>query len=149
MSCTGFDGFAYYNSAPTSAAPTWVLLDTVRDVTTTASADSADNSDRRSIYKKNCVGMIDLETTMTFTHVAGDAAQLGLRTHFLARTVVEIAIMDSDITVSGAEGFKYYAIVLSNDFAQPMSDGQTISVTFKPAIKSTDSAIEPAWTIIP
>jgi len=147
MACVGFDGYAYYNTA-TDATPTWVELDTVRDVTTTASADSAENSDRRSKWKKHCPGLLDLETTMTFTFVAGDTAQLGLRTHFLNRTSVQIAVMNDDITTVGSEGFKYYAHVYSNDFAQPLSDGQTVSVTFKPAVDSTEPTVEPSWYIV-
>lgn len=147
MACVGFDGYAYYNTA-TDALPTWVEIDTCRDVTTTAATDSADVSDRRSKWKKNCPGMIDVETTMTLTFVAGDTAQLGLRTHFLNRTTVQIAVMNDDITVVGSEGFKYYAHVFSNDFAQPLSDGQTITVTFKPATDATEPTIEPTWFIV-
>jgi hypothetical protein len=143
----GFDGFIYYNSG-SDAVPTWVEIDTARDVSTSASADKADNSDRRSKFKKSCAGMLDLETTVTATFVAGDTALLGLRTHFLARTTVQIAVMDGPYATSGSEGFKYFASVYSNDFSQPLNDGQTISVTFSPSVNPDEPAVEPSWVII-
>jgi hypothetical protein len=146
MSCTGFDGYLYYNTASV-ASPTWVLVDTVRDVNTTASTDKADVSDRRSKFKKSCPAMIDLETTVSATYVQGNTALDAIRVQFLARTVVQYAIMDGPLApASGdtSEGFKYYAAVYSNDFNQPLSDGQSVSFTLAPAEPTTDPE-EPTW----
>lgn len=147
MSCVGFDGYLYYNSA-TDASPTWVLVDTARDVSTTASADKADVSDRRSKFKKSCPALIDLETTVTCTYVQGDTALDAIRVQFLARTAVQFAIMDGILPpASGntSEGFKYFAAVYSNDFNQPMSDGQTVTFTLSPMNDEVEPTVEPEW----
>ena len=151
MSCIGFDGKCYYNSAATDATPTWVEIDLVRDVNTAVSADKADVSDRRSKFKKSCVALIDIETTMTLTYESGNTALDYLRdTAFLGRAPVQIAVMDGPIATSGSEGYKYYSNVYSNDFNQPLSDGETVQLTFAPVNSpSTDPGIEPSWYTVP
>ncbi len=148
MSCTGFDGKIYY--ALTVAAPasaTWVELELSRDVNTTMSADEADTSDRRSAVKSKCPTMIEVETSTTLTYVNGDTTLTALRDAFLARTQIQVAVMDGDIATSGSEGLVYPCHVYSNDFAQPLSDGQTVSVTFKPSATAVVGA-ELAWYVV-
>tara|TARA_R100001463_G_scaffold2401_4_gene10149 strand:+ start:1080 stop:1529 length:450 start_codon:yes stop_codon:yes gene_type:complete len=145
MSSTGFDGKLYY--AATIAAPasaTWVELTLARDVSTSMSADKADISDRRSKFKQTCPAMIDVETTVTFTYVNSNAGLDALRDAFLARTPLQLAVMDGDISTSGSEGFVYACNVYSTDFAQPLNDGQTVSVTFSLAPTSVSGA-QPQW----
>lgn len=148
MSCLGFDGKAYYNTG-TNASPTWVEITNVRDVTTSASADTAEISDRGSKFKKYCQGMIDLETTINMTYRVADASVAALRVHFLARTTVEVLFTDNDITAASStiEGYRYFAHVTSQDFEQPLTDGQTIAMTFKPAWEDEGSgtAVDPSW----
>jgi hypothetical protein len=148
MSCTGFDGKLYY--AATIAAPasaTWVELELSRDVSTSMSADKADISDRRSKFKQTCPAMIDVETTVTLTYVNGDTTLTALRDAFLNRTAIQIAVMDGEVATSGSEGFVYACNVYSTDFAQPLNDGQTVSVTFSLAPTAVVGA-EPQWYVV-
>ena len=149
MSCVGLDAYAYYNSAATDASPTWVEIDVARDVSTSSSADKAEVTDRRSKFKKYCPGTIDIETTITATYVQGNTAIDYLRAAYLARTPVQIAIVDGPLPPASGnttEGFKYYAYVYSQDFDQPLTEGQTVSMTFAPCNSpSTDPGIEPSW----
>lgn len=147
MSCTGFDGYIYYNTG-TDGSPTWVEVEPVRDVSSPMSAGTADVSDRRSKFEMTCPTMLSLETTMTATYVRGNTALAALRTHFLARTAVQIAVMDGPIETSGSEGLKYYAHVFSNDFDQPLTDGMTIGMSFKPTIASAEPTVLPEWLIV-
>lgn len=147
MSCTGFDGKIYYNTG-TDATPTWVEITPVRDVSTSASAGQATVSDRRSKFEMTCPGLLSLETTVNATYVPGNTALAALRTHFLNRTSVQIAVMDGPIATSGSEGFKYYAHVFSNDFEQPLSDGMTVSLTFRPTINESEPSVLPTWVVI-
>ena len=91
--CIGFDGKMYYNTG-TNAAPTWVEITGARDVSTSASADNPEISDRGSKFKKYCAGMLDLETTVTVTYRNGDSALAALQGIFLNRGVVQIAVLD-------------------------------------------------------
>lgn len=147
MSCTGFDGKVYYNTG-SDATPTWVELTPVRDVSTSASTTKANNSDRRSAFEMYCAGLHAIETTVELTHVAGDANIDALRTHWNDRTTVQIAVMDGPIATVGSEGFKYFAHVFSHDFEQPLQDGQTISMTFSPAINSDEPTVFPEWYVV-
>ena len=146
--CLGFDGKMYYNTG-TNALATWVEITNARDVSTTASADAAETSDRGSQFKNYCQGMIDLETTTTLTYHNGDTVIEYLRDKFLNREFVQIAVLDGDVETSGTEGFVYFAHVTSNDFDQAMSEGMTVSITFKPAfVKESGVAIPPRWEVI-
>jgi len=148
MSCTGFDGNIYYAlTVAEPSAATWVELELSRDVNTTMSADEADVSDRRSSVKSKCPTMIEVETSTTLTYVNGDTTLTALRDAFLNRTQIQVAIMDGPVATSGSEGLVYPCHVFSNDFAQPLSDGQTISVTFKPSATSVASA-ELQWYVV-
>lgn len=142
MSCTGFDGKLYFSEDDGSS---WTEITLARDVSTTSSADKPEVSDRRSKFKKYCVGMIDLETTVTLTYEQGNAAWDTLRGHYLARTDVLLAVVDGALPPASGnttEGFKYYANVYSHDFDQPLTDGQTVNLTFAP---STTTTSEPTW----
>lgn len=148
MSCTGFDGSLYYAlTIATPATATWVELELSRDVSTSMSADKADVSDRRSKFKATCPAMIDVETTVTLTYVNGDTTLTALRDAFLARTAVQVAVMDGPIATIGSEGFVYACNVYSTDFAQPLNDGQTVSVTFSLASTEVTGA-GPQWYVV-
>ncbi len=143
--CIGFDGKLYYNTG-TDAAPTWVEITNARDVTTSASADNPEISDRGSKFKKYCAGMLDLETTVTLSYHNGDTVIAALRDKFLAREAVQIAVLDGPEGETGSEGFVYYAHVTGNDFEQPLNDGMTVSVTFVPArVVESNVVVEPEW----
>ena len=146
MGCTGFDGYLYYNTG-TDASPVFVEVDTVRDVNTAGATDKADVSDRRSKFKKSCPAMIDLETSVTATYVQGNVAMDAIRDQFLARTAVQFYILDGPaVPASGdtSEGWAFYAAVYSNDFNQPLSDGQNVSFTLSP-MDSVADPVEPQW----
>ena len=147
MSKTGFDGKLYYNTG-TDGSPTWVEIDVSRDVSSPNSAGEADVSDRRSKFEMKCPTLLSLETSVTTTYVRGDTALAALRTHFLNRTAVQVAVMDGDIATSGSEGYKYYAHVFSNDFDQPLKDGMTVSLTFKPTISVDEPSVLPVWYVV-
>lgn len=147
MSCNlGLDAKFYYDLDGTLASPTWVELDVARDVTTSASANESETSDRRTNFVTSCPALLTLETSVECTYENGNSQLEDLRNAFLNRTSVLIAVMDGDITVTGTQGFVYYAHVYSNDLAQPLTDSSTVSMTFKPATPpATDSTVNPQW----
>ena len=148
MSCTGFDGWIGYNTG-TDGTPTWVELEPVRDVSTSASAGKADVSDRRSKFKMSCPTLLDLETTVTCTWVPGDTALTATRNQFLNRTSAQWAVMDGDPATTGSEGWKFFAHVYSTDFEQPLEDGQTVQFTLSPTIDtSEDPIVYPSWLVV-
>ncbi len=147
MSCNlGLDAKLYYDVDGTLAAATWIEVDVARDVTTSASANESETSDRRSNFVTTCPALLTLETSVTCTYENGNTQLEDLRNAFLNRTSVLVAVMDGDISVTGSQGFVYYAHVYSNDLSQPLTEGATVEMTFKPATPpATDSTVNPQW----
>lgn len=140
---TGFDGNAYLNTA-TIDSPTWVELDVARDVNTGASANKVDVSDRRSKFTMYVPGMLDLETSLTLTYIRGGVVEQ-LRDKFLAREWVDVCFLDGPVGTTDSQGFRFAAHVFSNDFDQPLTDGQTVNVTFAPTIPADEPTARPSW----
>ncbi len=153
MSCElGLDAKFYYEAAleaGTLATASWTEVDVARDVSTSASADEADTSDRRSVFKTTCPSLLTLESSLQMTYENGDTKVKDLRDQFLARKPILIAVMDGPIDTSGSEGFVFWANIYSNDFAQPLTDGCTVDVTFRPAVPPAgDSTTTPQWYVV-
>lgn len=142
----GLDAKLYYDVDTALASVSWVELTVARDVTTDASADEAEVSDRRSNFKTTCPSLLTLETSVTCTYENGDANVTAMRDAFLNRTPILIAVMDGDIAVTGTQGFVYWANVYSHSFSQPLTDGTTVEMTFKPAVPpAIDPTTTPQW----
>ena len=145
MSCTGFDGALGIGTAGADAslAVSYTVLSGSRDASASISSDKADVSDRSTKFKNYVAAGIDLEITVTLT--SDEAATLAtLRNACLGRTPVLVGIFDESIA-AGAEGIAFDAYVFSNDLAQPLNDGQTVSVTFAPGSGQTNL---PDWVTL-
>ncbi len=145
MSCTGFDGSLGVAGSEVaelsrSLAASYTEVKTAKDVNVSVSADKADLSNRKSSFKMYASSMIDCEITATIAYDSSETILDTIRTACLARTAVEVGIFDGGVT-SGSAGIAFTAYVFSSDIAQPLTDGQTYSVTFAPA--STGN--EPSW----
>jgi hypothetical protein len=145
MSCTGFDGSLAIGTAggtATSAAAFTVVPDS-RDASCSINGDKADVSDRSSPYKTYVIAGVDLEITATLSN-AEHATLATIRNACLNRTTIMVGLFDGDVA-SGNEGVVFDAYVFSNDLAQPLSGGQTISVSFAPAADGTNL---PDWVTL-
>ena len=150
MPCNlGLDSKIYYDVDGTLATATWVELDLARDVNTSGSAAEAEQSDRRTNFVMTCPALLSLETSCTMTYENGDANLTAIRDAFLNRTSILLAVMDGAIATVGTEGYVYYAHVYSNDFNQPLTEGATVEVTFKPTSPpSGDATVFPQWYVV-
>ena len=149
MSCTGFDGalgIGTAGAANTALSFTEVLG--ARDVNVSINSDKANTSDRATKWKSYTAAGVDLEVTATLTLVDGSSTQGAIlstiRTACIDRTTIKVGAFTSAIAAS-AEGVVFDCYVFSNDIAQPLSDGQTISVTFAPASGGT---LTPDWVTL-
>ena len=133
MSILGFDGKLYYNDADlTTTAPNFVEILNCRDVTTTASSDASDSSDRGSFYKNFIQGMIDLETTTTLTYRNADTTVEYFQNLFETRGTTILRVLDGDNATTGTQGYEFGCFVASLDFEQTLNDSMTFNITFKP-----------------
>lgn len=144
MSCTGFDGaLAIGTSDGLLTAASFTLVGSSRDASATISADKADISDRSTRYKQYVAAGVDIEISATLTQ-DGSAPLATLRNACLDRTVVKVGLFTSDLAI-GAEGIVFDAHVFSNDIAQPLTEGQTVSISFAPAHGATQL---PDWVTL-
>ncbi len=144
MSCTGFDGaLAIGTSDGLLTAASFTLVGSSRDASASINADKADISDRNTRYKQYVAAGVDLEITATLS-LDGSAELATLRNACLARTMVKVGLFTSELAI-GAEGIAFDAYVFSNDIAQPLTEGQTVSVSFAPAHGATQL---PDWVTL-
>lgn len=144
MSCTGFDGsLAIGTSDGLLTAASFTPVPDSRDVNCSISGDKADTADRSSSFKTYVIGGIDLEITATLSS-AEHATLATLRDACINRTIVKVACLTGDV-VASTEGVSFDAYVFSNDIAQPLSGGQTVSVSFAPA---ADGQALPDWVTL-
>ena len=145
MSCTGFDGSMGIGvaDATVTAAVTYTEVPTARDINVTVTADKSEVSDRTSAFKNYVAGGQDCEISTTLTYDSNDTTQSTIRDACIARTRLVVGVFASEL-LAGAEGITFDAYVFSTDIAQPLSDGQTYSVTFAPASEGS----VPAWSTL-
>ena len=145
MACTGFDGTLAIGTAAATATAlaSYTAINGARDASVTISADKADTSDRSSAFKGFVSAGLDIEITAEITYDVNDAELTTIRNACLARTPILIGLFTGPLE-AGADGIAFDAYVFSNDIAQPLAEGQTVSVTFAPASEGT----APAWVAL-
>ncbi len=150
MACTGFEGSIGIRTARTDATlfASFTALKGARDASVTISADKADTSDRTSAFKAFVSAGLDVEISaeLTYDTTVNDANLAAIRTACLDRTPILVGIFDNGIDpLLTTSGITFDAYVFSNDIAQPLAEGQTVSVTFAPASGQSNA---PAWVVL-
>jgi len=136
---TGFDGVLQWTAntnADPSAATTFVEVTEARDVNVTISVDKTEVTDRSSRFKRYCPSMIEVEISATLTYNSTSKAFIDA---CLDRDVITVAALHA----SGGEGIYMTAQCVKADYAAPLSDGQTLDVSFCPVKDSAGGA--PVW----
>ena len=145
MSCTGFDGTLVIGTAGATAASaaSYTVVQDSRDCNVSINGDKADVSDRSSPFKTYVIAGVDIEISGTLSS-AEHSTLATIRNAALNRTTILVGLIDGDLA-AGNEGVVFDAYVFSNDIAQPLSGGQTISVSFAPAADGTNL---PDWVTL-
>ena len=142
LNLTGFDAVLQWSATladPASGAAGLAAISNARDVNVTIAVDKVEVTDRSSRFKRYCPSMIDVEVTVEVTYNATTQAFID---KCIDRDLVTIAALEA----SGGEGLYFTAQCFSADFASPLSDGQTISLTFAPAKQTgTGTGGSPVW----
>lgn len=140
----GLQAKVYYRSAGSWGSPTWTEITNVRDVTLNLEAGEFDGSTRGSVWRRKARTLLDAGVDIELLHKPGNAAQNALRDAFLNGTLIDLAIMDGDITVAGTQGLRAEMSVMSFGRGEPLEEGLTIPVKVTPGI-STNS---PEWKVV-
>lgn len=141
----GLDAKLYRNTG-TYATPVWDEITNVRDLTLPLTHGEADATTRgnggwEAIVTALKKASVDFESVWD----TADTDFAALLAAWVARTVIEFAIMDGDITVPGKQGLRASCQVVNIDRAEPLDGVQMASVSIKP----TYSANAPSWYTVP
>lgn len=142
----GKDCKLYYNSA-TNATPTWVEVKQAINVTVNLGKGEADVSSRASGWKLAKGTLKELEVSFTYRHVAGaDTVFDALLAGYVGNTPKQFAVMDADITLTGAQGPKAYFEIFQLNQSQELEGSVEYEVTMKPTyFLDGTTLVEPTW----
>ena len=141
----GLDAKLYRNTG-TFAAPVWVEMKNVKDVTLNLEAGEADVTTRGNLgWKATVATLKDASVEFETVWDTADANFAALMAAFLSNGAIEVAVMDGDITLAGSQGLRALCTVSKCSRSEPLEEAVTASVTIKP----TYSINPPVWLVVP
>lgn len=116
-------------------SPTWSTIGNVRDLRRSGEGVEADVA-VRSTGAWGATQTVAINATIEFDCIydPGDADIAAIRTAWLNRTLLDIAVMDRPIAESGAKGIRGYWTVTQFDEDQQLGDVNRASITLKPGL---------------
>lgn len=131
-----------YRNTGTYAAPTWDEVTNCRDATLNMEKGEADVTTRANSGWRAVKGALkDASVDFSMVWSAGDADFEAFRDAFLNNTLIDVAVMDGDITVSGNQGLRAEMEVLGFTRNEALEEAVTVDVRIRPGY----SANAPAW----
>lgn len=128
----GWDGKSYINSS-TYGAPSWVEIKPARDVTLIDSMTDVDSTTREDAGNKTSVpGLRAVGIDFDIRKDRADASYLLLEAAYLARTSIDVMVLDNSRLVDGAEGVRYTGVVIEFGEGQPLDGMITRTVKIRP-----------------
>ena len=137
----GMDAKLYRNTG-TYAAPTWVEVSNVKDVTLNLEKGEADVTTRANAGWRATVGTLkdaSIEFQMVWDTV--DAGFDAIRQAFFDNTPIEFAVMDGDITDPDSEGLRATFDIFNFTRNEALEEAILVDVSIKPTY--ADNA--PEW----
>ncbi len=147
----GHDCVLYYNSA-THASPTWVEIAEARDVAVPDfGVNPVEANSRASDFEAFVAGMIKLGATFTYLHKRGtDTVRDALVGMVSGRSAKEFAFMDGGITLVGARGVRFFALMEKFSYGQDNEGAMVWDASLKPAYVTESAAkVEPDLYVVP
>lgn len=140
-----------YRNTATEASPTWVEITHAINVSANLGKGEADVSARFSGWKLTRGALKELEITFTYRKKQGtDTVFTALIAAVVARTAIQLAVLDAAITEVGAQGPKAYCELFSSNLSQDLESAEEVEFTAKPTYFEESSVlIEPEWHLTP
>jgi predicted secreted protein len=134
-----------YRNTGTYAAPTWVEVANVRDLTLNLESGEADVTTRANNGWRATVATLK-EGSIEFEMVwdTEDTNFTAIQTGFFDNTPIEFAVMDGDITVTGTQGLRATMSIVNFSRGEPLEEAVTASVSAKP----TYATNPPEWMTV-
>ena len=141
----GLDAKLYRNSG-TYAAPSWVEMTNVKDLTLNLESGEADVTTRgNNGWRATVATLKDGSIEFEMVWDTEDAGFEALSAAYFGDTAIGIAAMDGDITEAGRRGLWADMAVVDFSREEPLEEALSVKVTLKP----TYSANAPEWKTIP
>jgi len=126
----GYDCVLYYNNG-TSGSPSWLELDTVRDVTLNLERNEVDDTSRTTAgWRSRLAGLAQWGADFDMIYNTDNTAWQKVRESFFLNTSIEVLILDGDISVDGQEGLRGTVFVTSFERSEPLEEAVTNATTF-------------------
>ena len=135
-----------YRNTGTYAAPTWVELTNVKDLTLNLEAGEADVTTRGNAGWRATVatlkdGSIEFEMVWDTT----DTNFTAIQDAFFNNTYIEFAVMDGDVASSGSQGLRATMSITNFSRSEALEEALMVSVNAKP----TYAVNAPEWMTVP
>lgn len=135
-----------YRNTGTYAAPTWVELTNVKDLTLNLEAGEADVTTRGNAGWRATVatlkdGSIEFEMVWDTT----DTNFTAIQDAFFNNTDIEFAVMDGDVASSGSQGLRATMSITNFSRSEALEEALMVSVNAKP----TYAVNAPEWMTVP
>lgn len=140
----GIDAKLYACAAGIGGAPSWTELVKAKNVTLGLSQGEADVSTRAAGWKLTAAALTEAGIDLEMQWDTADPGFGILKTAFLAKAAIGIAVMDGGITVAGSEGLWADCVVTQFDREEPLEESLMTKITLKPAA----TANTPQWKTI-
>lgn len=136
----GYEGVLYYNSG-TEGSPVWLEIDTVRDVTLNLTRNEVDDTSRTTNgWRSRLGGLSEWGADFEMVYNTANSAWQKVRESYFDNTVIEVLILDGDITVDDKEGIRGNVFVTEFSREEPLEDVMSNSATMV-------GNGEPTWVI--
>jgi hypothetical protein len=135
-----------YRNTGTYAAPTWVEMTNVKDVTLNLEAGEADVTTRGNAgWRATIAALKDGSIEFEMVWDTADADFTAIQQAFFGNTDLEFAVMDGDVASSGSQGLRATMAITNFSRSEALEEAIGVSVTAKPTY--ADNA--PEWMTIP
>jgi len=142
----GLDAKLYLDTSATPATPTWSLIGNCKDVTLNLETSEADVTTRSSNgWKASAPTLKDASVDFTMLWDPADTNFTKLKTAFITRGSVFMAVMDGEIATPGSQGLIAMMMVSKFTRNEPLVEAMTADVTVKPTYYP---AIAPDWELV-
>ena len=126
----GYDCVLYYNNG-TVGSPSWLEIDTVRDVTLNLERNEIDDTSRTTNgWRSRLAGLAQWGADFEMIYNTANTAWQKVRESFFLNTSIEVLVLDGDITVDDQEGIRGTVFVTNFERAEPLEEAVTNSTTF-------------------
>jgi hypothetical protein len=135
-----------YRNTGSFAAPTWVEMTNVKDLTLNLEAAEADVTTRGNAgWRATIAALKDGSIEFEMVWDPADAGFTAIQDAYFNNTTVEFAVMDGDVTSTGTQGLRATMSITKLTRSEPLEQAITVSVTAKPTY--SDNA--PEWMTVP